>query len=401
MLGTFAVHSCAPLRSVAMPSSFAHPALQSAAQPLPTERCSAGLFAPTGLPAGFPAGHYVGGGAAAFSAVPPGSVAAAASPSDGSYTSDARSAAAIIAAPKTVTNRRVSARQRQVDIGKARPEYIRYAQCVPKDCRTPSRPITPDPQAKVSKRQFDRQLSEWRRRLHEYDDPSLDPPPEDGSAPCSSATDGGSEDEQYTESNSLRDALSLQVPPATALLPSLSQTANVPVGNHQALSSTWINPGMSLPQSDAGGAGAPSTWRSSPLGADLRSAAASVPAAASSTAPLGSVLRGYMSLPGPSELAVRQVSLNGTAASVGSREPAYSSGLTVPPEPRIQDTPMKIRIDPHSAAMLNGSASHPNTGSRGDNVQSPFHSAVNGDPRFQRGGSAPIPDGESADCRVS
>lgn len=74
-----------------------------------------------------------------------------------------------------VTDRRAAARQRQLMIGKARPEYLRYVQCVPKDGRTPSCPQTPDPHAEVSKRQFDRQLSEWRRLLHEYDDPSIPP----------------------------------------------------------------------------------------------------------------------------------------------------------------------------------------------------------------------------------
>jgi hypothetical protein len=68
-----------------------------------------------------------------------------------------------------VTARRVTARQRQVDIGKARPEYLRYLACVPKEQRTASRPQTPEPTAQVSKRTFDRMLSEWRRLLHEYD----------------------------------------------------------------------------------------------------------------------------------------------------------------------------------------------------------------------------------------
>mmetsp|Transcript_74350 Transcript_74350/g.133978 ORF Transcript_74350/g.133978 Transcript_74350/m.133978 type:complete len:275 (-) Transcript_74350:90-914(-) len=92
-----------------------------------------------------------------------------------------------------VTDRRAAARQRQVDIGKARPEYVRYLQCIPKDQRTPTRPRTPDPRACVSKRQFDRQLSEWRRQLHEYDDP--DAPAEDSPVLClarSSSTSSGS-----------------------------------------------------------------------------------------------------------------------------------------------------------------------------------------------------------------
>lgn len=87
-----------------------------------------------------------------------------------------------------VSAKRVAGRQRQVDIGKARPEYIRYVQAVPKECRTPTRPRTPDPTARVSKRQFDRQLSEWRRLLHEYDDPSA--PPEDELVLAESARTG-------------------------------------------------------------------------------------------------------------------------------------------------------------------------------------------------------------------
>jgi len=71
---------------------------------------------------------------------------------------------------RCITARRIAARKRQVEIGKARPEYLRYVQSIPPDRRTPTRPCTPDPTASVSKRQFDRQLSEWRRRLHEYDE---------------------------------------------------------------------------------------------------------------------------------------------------------------------------------------------------------------------------------------
>jgi len=42
---------------------------------------------------------------------------------------------------------------------------------VPLDSRNESQPGTPDPRARISKRQFDRLLSEWRRRLHEFDGP--------------------------------------------------------------------------------------------------------------------------------------------------------------------------------------------------------------------------------------
>lgn len=60
-------------------------------------------------------------------------------------------------------------RQRQIDIGKARPEYKRYLQRVPKNQRGPNDAHTPDPKARMSKRHFDRTVGEWRRALHEYD----------------------------------------------------------------------------------------------------------------------------------------------------------------------------------------------------------------------------------------
>eukprot|EP00927_Polykrikos_kofoidii_P070399 TRINITY_DN665_c0_g1_i2.p1 TRINITY_DN665_c0_g1~~TRINITY_DN665_c0_g1_i2.p1 ORF type:complete len:493 (-),score=65.55 TRINITY_DN665_c0_g1_i2:373-1797(-) len=65
--------------------------------------------------------------------------------------------------------RREKARSRQIMIGQARPEYLRYLEEVPKASRTASRPRTPDPRARVSKRCFDRSLGEWRRQLHQYD----------------------------------------------------------------------------------------------------------------------------------------------------------------------------------------------------------------------------------------
>merc|ERR1719284_89837 len=65
--------------------------------------------------------------------------------------------------------RRAAARQRQIDIGKARPEYEWYQQHVPPEKRAGNHPKTPDPKARISKRAFDRQLSNWRRRLHDFD----------------------------------------------------------------------------------------------------------------------------------------------------------------------------------------------------------------------------------------
>mmetsp|Transcript_3509 Transcript_3509/g.10244 ORF Transcript_3509/g.10244 Transcript_3509/m.10244 type:complete len:347 (+) Transcript_3509:62-1102(+) len=74
--------------------------------------------------------------------------------------------------PVAISTRRAAARQRQIDIGKGRPEYNLYVQCVPPGRRRDDDPVTPDPYAPVSKRQFDRQLSTWRRQLHEYDCPA-------------------------------------------------------------------------------------------------------------------------------------------------------------------------------------------------------------------------------------
>merc|ERR1719183_1127992 len=73
-------------------------------------------------------------------------------------------------------SRREAARLKQIQIGKARPEYQRYVREVMPSKRTPSQPSTPDPRARVSKRQFDRALGEWRRRLHEFDTVPRNPP---------------------------------------------------------------------------------------------------------------------------------------------------------------------------------------------------------------------------------
>jgi len=72
--------------------------------------------------------------------------------------------------------RREAARIKQIQIGKSRPEYQRYLREVPHHSRTRSQPGTPDPRARVSKRQFDRDLGEWRRRLHEFDAVPRGPP---------------------------------------------------------------------------------------------------------------------------------------------------------------------------------------------------------------------------------
>jgi len=71
---------------------------------------------------------------------------------------------------EVVWARRAAARQRQIDIGKARPEYQWYEQTWPVPKRLESHPVTPDPLARISKRAFDRQLSTWRRHLHNFDE---------------------------------------------------------------------------------------------------------------------------------------------------------------------------------------------------------------------------------------
>ena len=57
-------------------------------------------------------------------------------------------------------------RLRQIAIGKYTPEYRRYLEQVPKGRRTRAQPRTPDPEAQVSKRQFDKDMSAWRRLIH-------------------------------------------------------------------------------------------------------------------------------------------------------------------------------------------------------------------------------------------
>jgi len=74
--------------------------------------------------------------------------------------------------------RQLKSRERQIGIGKARPEYRFVCEHYPeykifceqynRDCDR--RPRTPDPKNQVSKRQFDSILSEWRRGLHTLED---------------------------------------------------------------------------------------------------------------------------------------------------------------------------------------------------------------------------------------
>ena len=77
---------------------------------------------------------------------------------------------AIPDASDEVWNRRFASRARQIAIGKSRPEYQRYCDQVPVEERGPLHPQTPDSGVRCSKREFDRVLADWRRRLHEFDE---------------------------------------------------------------------------------------------------------------------------------------------------------------------------------------------------------------------------------------
>lgn len=91
--------------------------------------------------------------------------------------------------------KRATNRQRQIDIGKDRPEYKLYFQLVQRRQRLDNHPQTPDPNARISKRAFDRQLSTWRRKLHDFEQsqqgytgPSSEEKHGDGKAPARLST---------------------------------------------------------------------------------------------------------------------------------------------------------------------------------------------------------------------
>ena len=72
---------------------------------------------------------------------------------------------------KETDKRRLSQRQKQIDLGKRTDAYRRYAERVPKHARKrkgriPIDPVTPDITKKCSKRSFDGQVKAWKRQLH-------------------------------------------------------------------------------------------------------------------------------------------------------------------------------------------------------------------------------------------
>lgn len=71
--------------------------------------------------------------------------------------------------PRTSRETVIAQRERQIAFGKATLGYARYIECVSRDQRTRSDPVTPRANTDVSRRQFRRLVNTWRRALHEWD----------------------------------------------------------------------------------------------------------------------------------------------------------------------------------------------------------------------------------------
>lgn len=68
---------------------------------------------------------------------------------------------------------RQARRQHQIDLGKATQGYKNLT-VLRRQGKIREGPKTPDPTVKVSKRQFDKEIREWRRKLHAFDDVIFD-----------------------------------------------------------------------------------------------------------------------------------------------------------------------------------------------------------------------------------
>ncbi|KAG8174792.1 hypothetical protein JTE90_023194 [Oedothorax gibbosus] len=60
-------------------------------------------------------------------------------------------------------------RQKQIDYGKNTRGYAEYLKAIPKDQRTGRDIFTPQKHIKYSRRSWDAQIKQWRKRLHDYD----------------------------------------------------------------------------------------------------------------------------------------------------------------------------------------------------------------------------------------
>jgi len=97
--------------------------------------------------------------------------------------------------PRETDEKRLAARQKQIDYGKNTVGYARYCELVPRDKRRPEDPRTPDKYRVCSKRSWDGQIRKWRRALHKYDPPGTAPPAIDEDADADAAAAEASEHE--------------------------------------------------------------------------------------------------------------------------------------------------------------------------------------------------------------
>jgi len=73
--------------------------------------------------------------------------------------------------PRELDEKRIAARQKQIDIGMNTDGYRRFTSSVPVESRTKAHPRVPDVHQVCSKRSWDGQVRKWRRQLHDYDLP--------------------------------------------------------------------------------------------------------------------------------------------------------------------------------------------------------------------------------------
>jgi len=69
-----------------------------------------------------------------------------------------------------LTEHKLAQRQRQLDYGYNTVGYVHYIERVPKDNREPHHCKTPDKYQLCTKRAWAKQVSAWRRALHQWDD---------------------------------------------------------------------------------------------------------------------------------------------------------------------------------------------------------------------------------------
>jgi len=73
---------------------------------------------------------------------------------------------------KSLSQRQIDMRLRQLNIGKQTWGYQNYVRAVPKSFRRGWYPVTPDPMERISKRRFNGKVNVWRRKLHFWDAPT-------------------------------------------------------------------------------------------------------------------------------------------------------------------------------------------------------------------------------------